>query len=189
MSLYSDIYIAIQLGVVTSSMTPPHPQGRRAHWLVYSEAENDVSHMQYHSNSPEHNWIQYLREIFFDQHLRQRSSITSIKTEGSCSRRTTFHFSRTILEAQIMAKLHWSSGFLSEPNLKPCFCGGRHLPEPHSEDVRDDERREEDFEELGREDSSLLHHTSVPDTQGAGAFGLLQQELPENKKRYFIHSF
>lgn len=62
-----------------------------------------------------------------------------------------------------------------------CVEGWLRLPKPNSKDVRDDERREENFEELCREDSSFFHHTRVPDAQSAGAFGLLQQELSAKK--------
>lgn len=51
-------------------------------------------------------------------------------------------------------------------------------PEPHSEDVREDERGQENFEELGREDSSFLHHTGVPHAQSAGTLRVPQQKLP-----------
>lgn len=50
-------------------------------------------------------------------------------------------------------------------------------PETHSKDVREDERRQENFEEFCREDSSFLHHTGVPHAESAGTLRVPQQKL------------
>lgn len=56
------------------------------------------------------------------------------------------------------------------------------LPQAQSQDVRQQQRRDEDFEELGGEDAAFLHGASLPHAEGHGAPGVTEVKLPEGER-------
>lgn len=53
-----------------------------------------------------------------------------------------------------------------------------HSPQPNGQQVRQQQRRKEDFEKLGRKDTPLLHDARVPHAEGGCALWVPEQELP-----------
>lgn len=49
-----------------------------------------------------------------------------------------------------------------------------------------EQRRKEKFEELCREDPSVLHDAGVSDAERVGTFRMLQNKLPASKRREHI---
>lgn len=57
------------------------------------------------------------------------------------------------------------------------------LPQAHSQDVWEQQRRDKDFEELSGEDAAFLHGTSLPHAERHRAPGVTEVKLPKGKKR------
>lgn len=53
-----------------------------------------------------------------------------------------------------------------------------HSPQPDGQQVREQQGREEDLQELRREDAPLLHHARVPHAERGRALRVLEEELP-----------
>lgn len=66
----------------------------------------------------------------------------------------------------------------SRPQHFSRYPGSHHSPETNGQQVGQQQGREEDLEELSREDAPLLHDARVPHAEGRGALGVLEQELP-----------
>lgn len=62
-------------------------------------------------------------------------------------------------------------------------------PETQGQYVRDEQRRQEDLEEVGRENASLLHHPGVPHAEGARPLRVSEQELSGRGRGHGIKGF
>ena len=62
-------------------------------------------------------------------------------------------------------------------------------PKADSDDVWEQQGRDEDFEEFGGEDTPFLHNAALPHAQGPRTSGMLEVKLPEEERPARLYLF
>lgn len=73
--------------------------------------------------------------------------------------------------------------FLQLVMFEDCPFMNSYLPNAKSKDVWDEKGRNEDFEEISREDATILHYSTLPHTKRHWTPGMLKVKLSEKNKQ------